>query len=65
MGFPQHKKWISGLDYDGPPILGFLDFWLFDLLDFFFGQCSSIRHPKHRLHRRGRPAILRHVAVKK
>jgi hypothetical protein len=34
MGFPQHKRWIWGLDYNGPQIFGFLDFWLFD----FFGQ---------------------------
>jgi len=45
----------------------FLDFWICGFLIlwiFFFGQCP-IGHPKHHLRRRGSPAILRHVAVKR
>jgi len=35
-GVPPTQRRISGLDYDGPQIFRFLDFWIFDFLDFFF-----------------------------
>jgi len=44
---------------------GFWNFWIFGFFVwFFFGQCP-IGYSKYCFHRRGRPAILRHVAVKR